>query len=129
MITDPIADMISRVKNGYLGRKVEVLVPHSKFKESLAEVLKKNSYIEDFEVITDKFKVLKLTLRYDGRKAAIEEIKRVSKPGVRVYAGKDQLPRVLSGYGVSVLSTSKGLMTDREARKIGLGGEILCKIW
>lgn len=127
--SDPIADMLARIKNGYLSRKSEVTMPSSKFKENLAKVLKNSGYVEDYEVIKDKFIDLKLVLKYEGKKPAVEDIKKVSKPGVHIYANKSNLPRVLSGFGVSIISTSKGLMTDKEARKQGLGGEVICRIW
>lgn len=128
--SDPIADMLTRIKNGYLSRKVDVMVPFSKFKESLAKTLVNAGYVEAYEVVKeDKFPELKVTLKYADRKPAIEEIKKVSKPGIRIYAGKNNLPKVLSGFGVSIISTSKGLMTDKEARKAGLGGEVICRVW
>lgn len=130
MVTsDPIADMLARINNGYMARKTSVDLPWSKMKESLANVLVKNNYLAKAEVTDqDGKKVLLLELKYDKKAPAILSIKRISRPSVRVYVNKGQLPRVLGGLGIAVISTPAGLLTDREARKKGLGGEVICEI-
>lgn len=133
MMTDPIADMLTRVRNANIAMHDDVRMPSSKLKEALAEVLKKEGYIEDFTVADDPNRpgrLLTITMKYSPERArTISGIRRVSKPGLRIYRKADKIPRVLGGLGVAVLSTSKGLMTDREARKAGVGGEILCYVW
>ena len=133
MLTDPIADMLTRVRNGNTAMHDEVRMPSSKLKEALAAILKREGYIEGFEVAdaTDRpGKTLTIRMKYaQDRTRTISGIKRVSKPGLRVYAKADSLPRVLGGLGVAVVSTSQGLMTDREARKSRMGGEVLCFVW
>jgi small subunit ribosomal protein S8 len=132
-MTDPIADMLTRVRNANIAMHDDVRMPSSKLKEALAEVLKKEGYIEDFTVADDPNRpgrLLTITMKYSPERArTISGIRRVSKPGLRIYRKADKIPRVLGGLGVAVLSTSKGLMTDREARKAGVGGEILCYVW
>ena len=132
-MTDPIADMLTRVRNANTAMHDEVAMPSSKVKEALAELLKKEGYIEDFAVAdnTDRQgRTLTVTMKYSPERARIiSGIKRVSKPGLRVYTKSDKIPRVLGGLGVAVVSTSQGLMTDREARKRHMGGEILCFVW
>jgi small subunit ribosomal protein S8 len=121
-MTDPIADMLTRIRNANTAMHDEVRMPSSKVKEALAQLLLKEGYIESF--------VLTVTMKYSPeRKRVISGVKRVSKPGLRVYTKADKIPRVLGGLGVAVLSTSQGLMTDREARKRRMGGEILCFVW
>lgn len=133
MMTDPIADMLTRVRNANIAMHDEVRMPSSKLKEALAEVLRKEGYIESFTVADDPNRpgrVLTITMKYSPERArTISGIRRVSKPGLRIYRKADKIPRVLGGLGVAVLSTSRGLMTDREARKAGVGGEILCYVW
>lgn len=133
MMTDPIADMLTRLRNANTAMHDEVAMPSSKVKEALAELLKKEGYIEDFAVAdnTDRpGRTLTVTMKYSPERARIiSGIKRVSKPGLRVYTKSDKIPRVLGGLGVAVVSTSQGLMTDREARKRHMGGEILCFVW
>jgi len=133
MMTDPIADMLTRVRNANIAMHDDVRMPSSKLKEALAAVLKKEGYIEGFTVADDPNRpgrVLSITMKYSPERArTISGIRRVSKPGLRIYTKADKVPRVLGGLGVAVLSTSKGLMTDREARKAGVGGEILCFVW
>ncbi len=132
-MTDPIADMLTRLRNANTAMHDEVAMPSSKVKEALAELLKKEGYIEDFAVAdnTDRpGRTLTVTMKYSPERARIiSGIKRVSKPGLRVYTKSDKIPRVLGGLGVAVVSTSQGLMTDREARKRHMGGEILCFVW
>lgn len=128
-ISDPIADMLTRIRNAQAVQHDEVSMPSSKLKVSLAEVLKREGYIEHYEVIGEKPKyMLKITLKYYQGKPVISSIKGVSRPGLRVYRAKQNLPKVLGGLGIAVLSTSKGLLTDREARQQGVGGELLCYI-
>ena len=128
-MTDPIADMLTRIRNAYMVRKHEVLIPHSKIKFEIAKILEKERYIQKVEIIDDKFKTIKIYLMYNNKKSVISDIKRVSKVGRRVYVNKEELPRVLNGFGLAILSTSKGLMTNVEARKIGIGGEVVCEIY
>lgn len=131
-MTDPIADFLTRVRNAIIARKAKVEVPSSKLKRRLAELLRDEGFLSSVEEKEGEGpqSVLTLTLRYDGRnKCAIEGLRRVSRPGQRVYVGKDSVPRVRSGLGISVLTTSQGIMTDRDARKAGLGGELICEVW
>ena len=132
-MTDPIADMLTRIRNGNTAYHDAVRMPSSKVKESLAQILKREGYIEGFEVSDDPGKpgkVLTIQMKYSPERArSISGIRRVSKPGLRVYRGADKLPRVLGGLGVAVLSTSQGLLTDREARQRKVGGEVLCYVW
>lgn len=129
-MTDPIADMITRIRNGNLVRKDYVLIPYSNFKEKILEVLKGENFIKDFEVIEEgKSKYLKVFLLYSGKKKAITEIKRVSTPGRRVYVGKNDIPEIKSGYGIAVLSTTKGVMSNKKAKETGIGGELLFYVW
>lgn len=132
-MTDPIADMLTRVRNANTAMHDEVKMPSSKKKEALAAILKKEGYIEDFSV-TDNAdrpgKTLNITMKYSPERArTISGLRRVSKPGLRVYKPASEVPRVLGGLGVAVVSTSQGLMTDREARKRNVGGEVLCFVW
>ena len=132
-MTDPIADMLTRIRNGNVAMHDEVKMPSSKLKEALAAILKREGYIQDFSVADNTErpgKVLTIHMKYaQDRTRTISGIKRVSKPGLRVYAKADSLPRVLGGLGVAVVSTSRGLMTAREARKSRMGGEVLCFVW
>lgn len=122
---DPIADMFTRVRNGQMASKVSVLMPSSKVRVAIAGVLKEEGYVQDFAVTGDVKPVLEVTLKYFEGKKVIESIERVSRPGLRIYKKKDELPKVLGGLGVAIVSTSKGVMTDRAARKAGMGGEII----
>jgi small subunit ribosomal protein S8 len=122
---DPIADMFTRVRNGQMSNKVSVTMPSSKVKAALAELLKKEGFIADYEVSGDVKKELNVTLKYFEGKPVIETIKRVSRPGLRIYKKTSDLPKVMGGLGVAIVSTSQGLMTDRAARKAGIGGEII----
>jgi small subunit ribosomal protein S8 len=133
-MSDPIADMLTRIRNALLRQHPEVSMPHSHVKEALASVLKDEGYIEDFQVLTEgKFPVLRLQLKYVGdrrnRQSVITDLKRVSKPGRRIYVGKDDIPWVLNGMGIAVLTTSQGVMTGQQARRRGIGGEVLCEVW
>lgn len=128
--TDQIADLITRIRNAVMVGKNEILVPTSKLKVNVIEVLAKNGYVSSYEVIDGKPRgVLKVTINEPGAMAKINEISKVSKPGRRVYSGADELPVVKSGRGMVIVSTSKGLMTGREAKKNRLGGEVLVKVW
>lgn len=130
LITDPIGDMLIRIKNGLMSAKEEVRLPHSKMKEAIAIKLKENKYILDFEVEEQSPQnELVIKLRYVESLPAITGIERVSKPGRRLYAGKDSIPVTLNGYGITIVSTNKGVLTDNEARKMNVGGELICKIW
>lgn len=129
-MTDPIADMIIRIKNAFMAGLSEVSMPHSKMKEAIAKILRDNQYIEKYEVVEEKPQnQLKLVLRYVGKMSAITGVKRVSKPGRRIYAKAGQIPQTLNGYGMTVLSTNKGIIDDKTARKTQVGGEVLCQIW
>jgi small subunit ribosomal protein S8 len=131
MMTDPIADMLSRLRNGYTARHDRVDMPHSILKEHIAHVLKAEGYVDDVRSADNEGrKVLTVVLRYGrGKEAAIDGISRVSSPGRRLYVRHDRIPRVRSGMGISILSTSRGVMTDRDARKQRVGGELLCSVW
>lgn len=125
-MSDPIADMLTRIRNGLAAGKQDVNMPSSKQKIALAEVLKNEGYITDYQVQGDKKPTLNVVLKYYEGKPVIAELKRYSRPGLRQYRGKDNLPKVLGGLGVAIISTPAGLMSDRAARKAGLGGEVLC---
>ena len=132
-MTDPIADMLTRIRNANLAMHDVTEMPSSKVKEALAKILEQEGYIEGFNVIDDPIRPgnrLTINLKYTpDRRRTISGIKRVSKPGLRVYTAADQVPRVLGGMGIAVLSTNQGLITDREARERRIGGEILCQVW
>ncbi len=126
---DPIADMLTRIRNAQAARKAEVSMPESKQRVAIAEVLKREGYIEDFQsVANEALRTLTITLKYFEGRPVIEDVRRVSRPGLRVYRAKDAIPKVRGGLGVTVVSTSRGLLTDREARRQGLGGEIICYV-
>ena len=127
---DPISDLLTRVRNAQQARHAEVAMPSSKLKSELARVLKEEGYIEDFSVTGEEGgkASLKIRLKYYQGQPVIDELKRVSRPGLRIYRGKDELPRVRGGYGVAIISTSHGLMSDRAARAAGHGGEVICEI-
>ena len=130
-ITDPIADMLTRIRNANSAKHKTVDVPASKMKTAIAEILFKEGYIKSFELISNENQgIIRITLKYDEKGTrVIDGIKRISKPGLRVYAGKEELPKVLNGLGIPIISTSKGLKTDKEAREAGMGGEVLAYIW
>ncbi len=122
---DPIADMFTRIRNGQMAEKVSVVMPSSKLRVAICEVLKSEGYITDFAAFGDVKPVLEVTLKYFEGKQVIDTIERVSRPGLRIYKKKDELPKVMGGLGVAIVSTSKGVMTDRAARNAGMGGEII----
>ena len=130
-ITDPIADMLTRIRNASSAKHDSVDVPASNMKKQIAEILLEEGYIKDYQVIDDKTQgVIRITLKYGANKTkVISGIKRVSKPGLRIYAGKEDLPKVLRGMGIAIISTSKGIMTDKEARRQNVGGEVLAFVW
>ncbi len=131
-MSDPIGDMLIRIKNGYRARKQVVEIPYSKIKEEIAKILVKEGYLKNLKSQMSNVKTqktLNLTLKYEGKKPAIEEIKRISKPGVRIYAKAGKIPKVRLGFGITILSTSKGIMTDKQAKKENLGGEVICQVW
>lgn len=129
-VTDVIADMLTRIRNAGAARHKEVEVPFSKMKWAICEILKDQGYIEDFEKIENNVQgTIRIKLRYYNRQPAIREIKRVSKPGRRIYVGVSEIPRVKNGLGIAVLSTSRGIMTDKMARKLNIGGELLFTVW
>ncbi|MDR4023069.1 MAG: 30S ribosomal protein S8 [Eubacteriales bacterium] len=131
-MSDPIADMLTRIRNGNTAKHDTVDVPASKMKKAIADILTNEGYIKGYELIEDGVKsTIRISLKYgaDKNEKVITGIKRISKPGLRVYAGKEELPRVLGGLGTAIISTSRGLMTDKEARKAGIGGEVIAFIW
>jgi small subunit ribosomal protein S8 len=128
-MSDPIADMLTRIRNAQATEKVSVFVPSSKVKQAIAQVLKDEGYIEDFAVRDQDGKaVIEIGLKYYAGKPVIEKLERISRPGLRIYKGRDDIPRVMNGLGVAIVSTSKGVMTDRRARETGVGGEVLCVV-
>ncbi len=128
-MTDPIADMLTRLRNAAMVRKQDVVLPLSRMKFEIAKILEKEGYVTAVEKTDDHHGQLKLKVRYDENGPVLRDIKRISKPGLRVYATKTELPRVLNGQGFAIVSTSAGLMTNREARKRGLGGEVVCEVY
>ncbi len=131
-MTDPIADMLTRIRNANTAKHDTVDVPASKMKLAIAEILLNEGFIKSYDVVEDgNFKTIKITLKYgkDKTEKIITGLKRISKPGLRVYAGKDELPRVLGGLGIAIISTNKGIVTDKEARKLQVGGEVLAFVW
>ena len=129
--TDPIADMLTRIRNANSAKHKTVDIPASKMKTAIAEILFKEGYIKSFELISNENQgIIRITLKYDEKGTrVIDGLRRISKPGLRVYASKDELPKVLNGLGIALISTSKGIKTDREARAEGLGGEVLAYVW
>ena len=129
-VTDPIADFLTRIRNASKAKLLRVDIPASKMKIQIAEILKNEKYIHDYTIIEDKKQnIIRVQLKYRGGVPAISGLKRISKPGLRVYKPAEQLPRVLNGLGTAVISTSKGLLTDKQARSQSLGGEVICYIW
>ena len=129
-ITDPIADMLTRIRNASAAKHSTVDIPASNMKKAIAEILLQEGYIKNYQLISDGVQgVIKVTLKYNGTDKAISGLRRVSKPGLRVYAGADELPYVLRGLGVAIISTSKGIMTDKKARTANVGGEVLAFVW
>jgi len=135
-VSDPIADMLTRIRNAVMAGQTVTAMPSSKMKVAIAKILKTEGFIKDYEVVDGERagqKVLRIRLKYIGerreRRPVLTGLERVSKPGRRVYTGKQDIPWVLSGMGIAILSTSRGVMTGREARKLGVGGEVICKVW
>jgi small subunit ribosomal protein S8 len=130
-VTDPIADMLTRLRNGTKAKFEKVDIPSSKMKREIAKLLKEEGYIKNFKMVTDdlQHEMIRIFLKYDASRKGVIHLKRVSKPGKRVYVKNDQIPSVMSGLGVSILSTPKGILTDRGARKAHVGGEVLCHVW
>lgn len=130
-MTDPIADYLTRVRNSLKAGKRTVDMPYSNFKQAISEILKKTSFIEDFKVIETekKFRMLSIKLKYNDGDSVILGLKRISRPGIRRYVDNTKIPRVRNGMGIAIVSTSKGLLTDKEARSLKVGGEVVCEIW
>ena len=129
-ITDPIADMLTRIRNANSARHDTVDVPASNMKKSIAQILLDEGYIKSYQIVDDGTQgVIHITLKYNGKDKVITGLRRVSKPGLRVYVGADELPRVLRGLGIAIVSTSKGVMTDKKARELHVGGEVLAFVW
>jgi small subunit ribosomal protein S8 len=126
-MSDPIADMLTRIRNAQLAEKLSVAMPSSRVKASIAQVLKDEGYIDEFKVRDEAGKsTLEIALKYYAGAPVIEKIERVSRPGLRIYKGRDDIPKIMNGLGIAIVSTSKGVMTDRKARATGIGGEVLC---
>ena len=128
-MTDPISDMLTRIRNGARALRPVVQIPHSKMKESIAHILKKEGYVSEVAVEGKTIKTISVRLKYEGKKNVIEGLRRISKPGLRNYVGATEIPRVRGGMGVAVISTPEGVMTGVQARKKNLGGEVVCHIW
>ena len=132
-VNDPIADMLTRIRNAIIAKRDDVIIPHSKVKEEIARLLVSEGYIDDYTVEEEQFKSLRLTIKYIGaqrmRRAVISGLRRISKPGRRMYTGHQDIPWVMSGMGTAILTTPKGVMTDQEARRAHVGGEVLAYIW
>jgi len=130
-MTDPIADMFARIRNGSKAKFEKVDIPSSKMKREIAKILKEEGFIKNFKIVTDdqRHEMIRVFLKYDANRKEVIHLRRVSKPGRRVYVGKDSIPSVMSGLGFSILSTSKGILTDTSARKADVGGEVLCHVW
>ena len=131
-ISDPIADMLTRIRNANTAKHDTVDIPKSRIKVAIADILVDEGYIEKYEIVPDgKFEAIRVTLKYNDNKntKVISGIKKISKPGLRVYAGKDEVPSVLGGLGIAILSTNKGIVTDKQARMLGVGGEVLAYVW
>jgi small subunit ribosomal protein S8 len=129
-MTDPIADMLTRIRNAVSARHLRVSIPASNMKLAIARILKEEGYIKDYELVRDNPQgTIRVTLRYVEKKPVLTQIKRVSKPGLRVYTGRDNIPQMRGGIGTTIISTPKGLMTGRKAYQAGMGGEVVCYIW
>ncbi|MBQ3894454.1 MAG: 30S ribosomal protein S8 [Clostridia bacterium] len=129
-MSDVIADMLTRIRNASNAKHETVDVPASNMKKSIADILVKEGYIKSYEVVDNGNQgIIRITLKYNGRDKAIKGLRRVSKPGLRIYAGCDDMPKVMNGLGIAIVSTSKGVMTDKEARKLNVGGEVLAFVW
>ena len=129
MMTDPIADMLTRIRNAKAMRHQTVEMPNSKLKQAILEVMKNEGYIESYKATEDVKSILTVTLKYTNNQSVITGLKIVSKPGLKVYAKADELPKVLNGLGIAIISTSHGVMTDKQARKLNIGGEVLAYVW
>ena len=130
-MTDPLADMFTRIRNGSKAKFEKVDIPFSKMKREIAKVLKEEGFIKNFKVVTDEdhHEVLRVFLKYDASRKAVIHIQRISRPGRRIYVGKDRITSVMTGLGISILSTPQGILTDKSARKANVGGEVLCHVW
>ncbi len=129
-MTDPIADMLTRIRNAISAKHEKVDIPASKLKQNIAQILKEEGFINSFRIIKDgKQGIIRITLRYHQGVPVLRNLQRVSKPGRRIYKGKDELPVVRGGLGIAIISTSKGVLTDEAARKAGVGGEVVCEVW
>jgi small subunit ribosomal protein S8 len=130
-LSDPIADMLTRLRNGQMARHLTVDIPHSKIKERIAQILQDEGFLKDVSVLHDGPKgTIRVTLKYTPeRRPVMTHLKRISKPGLRIYTGKDRIPRVLGGMGVVIVSTPRGVFTGQQARRMGVGGEVMCEIW
>ncbi|MGZ3677275.1 MAG: 30S ribosomal protein S8 [Ktedonobacterales bacterium] len=129
-MTDPVADMLTRVRNAIMARHTRVMIPASNMKVAIARILKEEGYIKDFDVVKDNPQgTIRITLRYVEKRPVLTQLKRVSKPGLRVYTRRDSIPRVRGGLGTAIISTPQGLMTGRKAYQLGLGGEVVCYVW
>lgn len=130
-LTDPLADMLTRIRNASSGKHDKADIPASRLKEAIAKILKDEGYIKNYKVIVDERKhgTLRIFLKYDADRRGVINLKRVSKPSRRIYVGRDEIPSVLKGLGISILSTPKGVLSDKEARRANVGGEVLCYIW
>jgi len=130
-MTDPLADMFTRIRNGSKAKFEKVEVPSSRLKREVAKILKEEGFIKNFKVVTEDHhhEMIRIFLKYDVNRKGIIHIRRISKPGRRVYVGSDRIPSVMSGLGISILSTSRGIITDKAARKVNVGGEVLCYVW
>ncbi|OIO24109.1 MAG: 30S ribosomal protein S8 [Ignavibacteria bacterium CG_4_8_14_3_um_filter_37_9] len=129
-VTDPIADLLTRIRNAVKAQKRRVDIPFSNQKKNIIEILKAQNFIVDYQIVEDdRQNILRVFLRYTNGVSALSGLQRISKPGLRIYSQKENLPRVLNGYGISIISTSKGLLTDKQAKREAIGGEVICKIW
>jgi small subunit ribosomal protein S8 len=129
-MTDPIADMLTRIRNAIMARHARVMIPASTMKIAIAQILKEEGYIKDYDVVRDTPQgTIRITLRYVDKRPVLSQLKRVSKPGLRVYTRRDSIPRVRGGLGTAILSTPQGMMTGRKAYQMGLGGEVVCYVW
>lgn len=132
IVTDPIADLLTRIRNGHMANKDKINMPSSKLKQAMVKILKEEGYIKNFKVVDNKARhpTIRVYLKYDAKgRPVINGLNRVSKPGRRVYVGKDEHPRVLNGLGISILTTNKGIMSIARAKNLGIGGEVLCNVW
>lgn len=130
-LSDPIADMLTRLRNGTMARHLSVDIPHSNLKERIAHILKEEGFVRDYQVVREGMKAsIRVDLKYtQARRPVLTHLRRISKPGLRIYTGKDRIPRVLGGMGLVILSTPHGVITGQQARRLGVGGEVLCEIW